>query len=150
MLTSLLDLYCHVRPGANALVTVFVDGTIRTVQLEPTIDWVPSSSTTKARKLTLSIKRPGEDVTAPSVDKYKVKIKVEGSDVLVCGYEMSKGRFEIDSQPVWSDPTWQPYDHAGHVGDDAEFQGNGSLQILAGQTVEFDAKIIVNQPPKVI
>jgi len=147
MLTSLLDLYCHVRPGANALVTVFVDGTIRTAVLEPTIDWVASSSKTKARKISLSVQRSGTDPTQPATDTHKFKIKVDGSDVLICGYEMSKGRFEIASQPVWNDTDWQPYDFTGHVGDDAEFQGNGSLQILAGQTVEFDGNVILNQPP---
>lgn len=147
MLTSLLDLYCHVRPGANALVSVFVDGTIRTVVLEPTIEWVASSSKTKARKITVSIPRTGTDPNAPAVNTYKFKIKVAGSDVLICGYEMSKGRFEISSQPVWDDANWQPYDFTGHTGDDAQFQGNGSLQILAGQTVEFDGTLFVNNPP---
>jgi hypothetical protein len=69
--------------------------------------------------------------------------------VLICGYSITFNNtvlpsantpFDIVSQPVWDAQDWQPYDITGH-GSGLDFEGPGSLQILAGQTVEFAGKI---------
>jgi hypothetical protein len=101
---------------------------------------VPSSSTTGAHRISwdIEIATPVSDTNTYDVD---LKINAEGSDVLVCGYFMPQSVFQITSQPVWDEDGWQPYDIAGHQGDGAQYQGNGSLQILAGQTVEFSGTI---------
>jgi hypothetical protein len=70
---------------------------------------------------------------------FNFKIQVEGSDVLICGYD-ALCPFTIVTQPVWNDPEWQPYDITGH-GNGLAYEGNGSLQIIAGQTVEFTGSI---------
>ena len=72
-------------------------------------------------------------------------INAQGSDVLICGYTSTVTNsgavpFDIVSQPVWDAPGWQPYDITGH-GPGLAFEGPGSLQILAGQTVQFVGKI---------
>jgi hypothetical protein len=141
MYRSTLDLDCHVRSGANAIVLVSVDKTDYRFDLAPTINWVASSSATSAHRISLDLVL---DTTVPDTGAYEVavKIKAEGSDVLVCGYTMSQGLFQITSQPVWDEDGWQPYDISGHQGADAQFQGNGSLQILNGQTVEFVGTVI--------
>jgi hypothetical protein len=135
-----LDLDCHVRSGANAVVRVSVDRINYEFELTPTINWVPSSSPTGTHKISLDIK-----LTTPvaNTNAYDValKIQAQGSDVLVCGYSMSQGQFQITGQPVWNVPGWRPYDISGHQGDGAQYQGNGSLQILNGQTVEFSGTI---------
>jgi hypothetical protein len=141
MYRSTLNLDCHVRPGANAVVLVSVDQTDYRFDLAPTINWVPSSSVTGAHRISLdlALDTPVPDTGAYEVD---VKIKTEGSDVLVCGYEMSQGLFQITSQPIWDEEGWRPYDISGHQGDDAQYQGNGSLQILNGQTVAFVSTVV--------
>ena len=88
----------------------------------------------------IEITTPVSDTNTYDVD---LKINAEGSDVLVCGYFMPQGVFQITGQPVWDEDGWRPYDIAGHQGDGAQYQGNGSLQILAGQTVEFSGTIVV-------
>ena len=141
MYRSTLDLDCHVRSGANAVVLVSVDKTDYRFDLAPTINWVASSSAASAHRISLdlALDTPVPDTGAYEVD---VKIKAEGSDVLVCGYAMPQGMFKITGQPVWNVPGWQPYDIAGHQGDDAQYQGNGSLQILNGQTVTFVGTVV--------
>ncbi len=142
MRKSTLDLDCHVRSGANAVVRVSVDQMNYEFELTPTINWVASSSSTGALKISLDIA-----LTTPVVNTHAygvdVKITVQDSDVLVCGYSMSRGQFQITGQPVWNVPGWQPYDISGHQGDSAQYQGNGSLQILKGQTVQFRATVIM-------
>ncbi len=84
---------------------------------------------------------------ASNTNTYDVDLKIaaRGNDVLVCGYSIPRGQFRITSQPVWDEDGWQPYDISGHQGDDSQYQGNGSLQILTGQTVEFSG-IIMRTP----
>jgi len=141
MYTATLDLDCHVRPGANAVVVVSVDQRDYEFDLAPTINWVASSSATGAHKISLDLElaTPVSSANAYDVD---VKITAQGSDVLVCGYAMSWGMFKIASQPIWDQPGWQPYDITGHQGEDAQYQGNGSLQILKGQTVRFVGAVV--------
>lgn len=130
------DLNCHVRPGADAKVTVTADGNEWVFNLTPTLDWVPSSTVEGSSKVSFDLDL---NVVSNSTE-FDMKIKAENSDVLVCGYNASKGVFQIVGQPVWTGPksaSWQPYDEFGHNADGAEFEGNGSLQILAGQTVEL-------------
>jgi len=143
MYKSTLDLDCHVRSGADAVVRISVDQLNYEFELTPTINWVPSSSSTGAHKISLDIEltTPVANTNAYDVD---LKIQAEGSDVLVCGYSMSQGQFQITGQPVWNVPGWQPYDISGHQGDNAQYQGNGSLQILNGQTVEFGGTITMS------
>jgi len=95
---------------------------------------------TWAKTLDIALTTPVANTNSYDVD---LKITAQGSDVLVCGYSMSWGQFRITSQPVWDEAGWQPYDISGHQGDNAQYQGNGSLQILAGQTVEFTGTIVV-------
>ena len=142
MYRSALELDCHVRPGANAVIVVSVGQTNYEFELAPTINWVPSSSSAGAHRISMDIEiaTPISDTNTYNVD---LKINAEGSDVLVCGYSMPQSVFQIASQPIWDEDGWQPYDIAGHQGEDAQYQGNGSLQILAGQTVEFGGAIVV-------
>ena len=142
MYKSTLDLYCHVRSSSNAAVFVSVNQLNYEFDLTPTINWVPSSSSMGSHKISLDIAltTPVSNTNAYDVD---LKIKALGSDVLVCGYSMSQDLFQITSQPVWDEAGWQPYDISGHRGENAQYQGNGSLQILNGQTVEFGGTIIV-------
>ena len=142
MYKSTLDLYCHVRSSSNAAVFVSVNQLNYEFDLTPTINWVPSSSSMGSHKISLDIAltTPVSNTNAYDVD---LKIQAQGSDVLVCGYSMSQGQFQITGQPVWNVPGWRPYDISGHQGDGAQYQGNGSLQILNGQTVEFSGTVIV-------
>lgn len=140
-LTCTLNLDCHVRSGAFATVTISVNETEYNYNLAPTIDWVASSSPEDAHNLSLDI-----ELTTPELGtnySYNMAIKASGSDVLICGYSMPQGIFQISTQPVWDVPGWQPYDISGHQGDNAEYHGNGSLQIFNGQTVEFVGKVIM-------
>ena len=150
-LTRTLNLDCHVRSGANATVTISVNETDYNFNLAPTIDWVPSSSVENARSISLDIVLTTPNSGTSNNYNYNLAIKAEGSDVLICGYSVTQGIFLISSQPVWDVAGWQPYDISGHQGDDALYQGNGSLQILDGQTVEFVGTIIAPlipaQPP---
>lgn len=134
-ITYTLEFNVHVRTGTNALVSISIDDEAHTFDLAPTINWVPSSSSENSHNVPVQIIFP--EGTRKVV---KLKISVENSDVLICGYKMSAANFVISSQPHWNVADWQPYDISGH-GDDAEYHGNGSLQILAGQTVEFEATV---------
>lgn len=136
-ITNTLELSVHVRTGANALTSITIDDEVYNFDLEPTINWVPSSSSKNSHKVPVQIIFP--KCTRKIV---KLKISVENSDVLICGYEMLDANFIISSQPQWNVAGWQPYDILGHTGEDAEYQGNGSLQIMDGQTVEFEATIL--------
>jgi hypothetical protein len=129
-----LSLDCHARSGANAELTVIIDQTEHNFTLVPTIDWISSSSSDGAHKITLELKS--------SKNTCNVQIRSQGNDVLICGYHLTNGDFKISSQPIWNVENWRPYDISGHQGDDAEYQGNGSLQILDGQTVEFVAQLV--------
>jgi hypothetical protein len=133
--THTLEFSVHVRTGTNALISVSIDDNAHIFELEPTINWVPSSSPKDSHKVPVQIIFP-----KGTKKVVNLKISVENSDVLICGYEMSGANFVISSQPRWNAENWQPYDISGH-GNDAEYHGNGSLQILAGQTVEFNATV---------
>ncbi len=139
--TSVLKLYCHVKPGANAALSVAIDGTSHEFDLHPTIDWVPSSSKEGSQEATVTL-----DISNSNPAMFEFGISAADNDVLICGYETSRGLFHIHTQPTWNTPGWQPYNISGHQGDDAEFQGNGSLQIMAGQTVTFTAKLDILNP----
>ncbi len=131
-----LEFDAHVRTGANALISVIVDDNVYMFDLTPTINWVPSSTSGNSHKVPVQI------AFSQGIRKVlKLKISVENSDVLICGYKVPSATFVISSQPQWNVPNWQPYDISGHQGNNAEYQGNGSLQILAGQSVEFEATI---------
>lgn len=136
---STLSLDCHVRSGSNAVVFVKFNESNYEFDLTPTINWVPSSTSVGAHKISLDI-----ELTAPVLtpNSYDVEIRAQGNDVLVCGYSTTRGFFQISSQPVWNVSEWQPYDISGHQGDDAQYQGNGSLQILNGQTVAFSGTVM--------
>ena len=138
MNNSTLYLDCHVRSDSNAVIFVKFNEINYEFDLTPTINWVPSSTSVGAHKISLDI-----ELTAPvlSTNSYDIEIRAQGSDVLVCGYSMTRGWFRISRQPIWNVPEWQPYDISGHQGDGAQYQGNGSLQILNGQTVEFGGTI---------
>lgn len=134
---TFLELECHVKSGKDAEIEITVDNAKYEFTLSPTINWVPSSTSAGAHKISLKLETP------PGISQtFKFKISVKHNDVLVCGYKTSHKQFQISSQPVWNVPMWRPYDISGHIGDDAEFHGNGSLQIMAEQTVEFDGKLI--------
>lgn len=133
-----LSLSAHVRPGPNAKVTVKIDQKSFDFELEPTINWVPSSSPAQSRKMFCLI----ENLAPPP--EFDVEIRALDNDVLICGYNVFKGQFVIVTQPTWDDPNWQPYDVTGHDGN--EYNGPGSLQILAGQTVKFRAQVLYPAP----
>jgi len=139
MTISTLELSCHVKPTTPALLTITVNGTETQFELSPTINWVPSSTNENSYKIRVPL-----DIS--NGNTFDFKINAERSDVLVCNYQLSKGHFQISTQPVWNVPGWQPYDIAGHQGDNAQFQGNGSLQILDGQTVEFTGLVVIQTP----
>ena len=152
--TCTLNLSCHVRTGPAAAVIISVNQTDYNFNLAPTINWVPSSSSIGAHTLSLDVVLTAPLALVPdSTFTYYVdmKIQVQGNDVLICGYNMPRGIFDINSQPVWNVPGWQPYDISRHRGNNALYQGPGSLQILDGQTVEFGGTIItpllVTVPP---
>jgi len=134
--SQILKISCHVRPGASALTTFTLDNIEQTFELSPTINWVDSSTTTGSKVIYLPLGKQVADKTIISC-----KIKAENNDVLICGIASNFGNLQIYTQPSWDDPSWKPYDISGHTRDDAPYNGNGSLQILAGQTVEFDAII---------
>lgn len=134
-----LILNCHVRPGANAVVCVNLNGVVSSFDLDPTINWVPSSSIKSSHEISIDL-----SFLEIKNNQVEVQISAQGNDVLVCGYTMTRGRFKIVTQPVWNVPNWQPYDIKGHVGENAEYKGNGSLQVLNEQTVEFIGEIIFN------
>ena len=140
---STLNLSCHVRAGASADVTVSVNETDYNFNLPPTINWVPSSTFFDAHILSFNIVPSAPWFLAMQAYNLEMKIKTEGNDILIGAYTTSKGQFLISTQPVWNEAGWQPYDISGHQGENAQYQGNGSLQILNGQTVEFSGTVIV-------
>jgi len=132
-----LELQCHVKLGNSAVLEIVIDDVRHEFTLLPTINWVPSSTSAGAHKVLLPLE------TLPAVSQtFKFKISAKHNDVLVCGYKTSFKQFQISSQPIWNVPNWRPYDISGHIGDDPEFHGNGSLQIMAEQSVEFDGRLI--------
>lgn len=131
-----LEFDAHVHTGANALISVIVDDKVYMFDLAPTINWVASSTPRNSHKVPVQIA-----FSRGTRKVLKLKISVEHSDVLICGYNVPGATFVISSQPQWNVPDWQPYDISGHQGDNAEYQGNGSLQIMAGQSVEFEATV---------
>jgi len=136
MTTNTLEFRTHVRTGTTASVSINIDKETYAFNLEPTINWVASSSAEGSHKVPVEIESLNNTKKV-----VKIKISVEHNDVLICGYEMPGAHFVISSQPIWNVQSWQPYDISGHEGDDSEYQGNGSLQIMAGQTVEFEATV---------
>lgn len=137
-----LVLNCHVKPGENALVSVDVNNVTHEFTLTPTINWVASSTPEESHRVVVPLLLSSTSLTETIDQTYNFKIKVENNDVLICGYTTPKGAFTITSQPVWTPGSWQPYDITGHQdGDDTMYSGPGSLQILAGQTVEFEGTL---------
>jgi len=150
--TCTLNLSCHVCTGAAAAVIVSVNETDYNFNLTPTINWVPSSSSIDAHTLSLDVVLTAPVALAPDSNytyNLDLKIQAQGNDILICGYNMPQGFFDISSQPVWNVPGWQPYDISGHRGDNALYQGPGNLQILDGQTVQFGGTIVTRLPPTV-
>lgn len=142
-----LTFKCHVNPTAPAVITVTVDEVPTEFTVQPTIQWVPSSTSEGAQEISLELD-PAKlyDGTGARIENtFNFTINAQGSDVLICGYTSTvtysgTRSFDIVLQPVWDAPDWQPYDITGH-GPGLAFEGPGSLQILAGQTVEFVGKI---------
>jgi hypothetical protein len=138
---------CHVNSTAPAVITVTVDEVPTEFTVQSTIQWVPSSISEGAQEISLELD-PAKlyDETGARIENtFNFTINAQGSDVLICGYtstvtDSGAVPFDIVSQPVWDAPGWQPYDITGH-GPSLDFEGPGSLQILAGQTVEFVGKI---------
>jgi hypothetical protein len=108
--------------------------TVNAFVVQPTIQWVASSTPVGAQAITVEL-----DPGSATEKTFDFSIQAQGSDVLICGYS-SFWNFDIVSQPVWNQSDWQPYDITGH-GPGLDYPGPGSLQILAGQTVEFTGKI---------
>jgi hypothetical protein len=134
-LKSLLTLYCHVRPANSTQVKIEINDDVHEFALEPTLNWVASTEKTNAHEIKF---------LTPSNESFTMKISSDNSSILICSYSIEKGTFKIISQPVWNEANWQPYDISGHIGEEAPFDGPGSLQIMTGQTVVFDA--LVNVP----
>ena len=132
---SLLTLYCHVRPANSTQVKIEINDDVHEFALEPTLNWVASTEKTNAHEIKF---------LTPSNEIFTMKISSDNSSILICSYFTEKGTFNIISQPVWNEANWQPYDISGHTGEDAAYGGTGSLQIMTGQTVVFDA--LVNVP----
>jgi hypothetical protein len=132
---SLLTLYCHVRPANSTQVKIEINDDVHEFSLEPTLNWVASTEKTNAHEIKF---------LTPSGESFTMKISSDNSSILICSYLPEKGTFNIISQPVWNEANWQPYDISGHTGEEAFYTGPGSLQIMAGQTVVFDA--LVNVP----
>lgn len=101
--------------------------------VQPTINWVSSSTPDDSVDVTFDLP---ENYTNKNL---KFTIAVTNNDLLICGYDPVN--FEIRSNPLW-DGELGPYDITGHRTAGGEM-GNGSLIILAGQTVTFDAKYAI-------
>jgi len=97
--------------------------------VQPTINWVSASTTDDSADVTFDL--PENCINT----KLQFTIAVAHNDVLICGY--NPVHFEIRSNPLW-DGEEGPYDITGHNAGGGSM-GNGSLIILAGQTVTFDA-----------
>ena len=147
-----LTFKCHVNSTAPAVITVTVDEVPTEFTVQPTIQWVPSSTSEGAQEISVELD-PAKLYEENGVifgNTFNFKINAQGSDVLICGYSITCNNrvqpsvnvpFDIVSQPVWDAQDWQPYDITGHGRPDMAFGGPGSLQILAGQTVEFVGNI---------
>jgi hypothetical protein len=142
-----LTFKCHVNSTAPAVITVTVDEVPTEFTVQPTIQWVPSSTSEGAQEISLELDpaKLYNETDARIENTFNFTINAQGSDVLICGYtstvtDSGASPFDIVSQPVWDALGWQPYDITGH-GAGLAFEGPGSLQILAGQTVEFVGKI---------
>jgi hypothetical protein len=99
--------------------------------VSPTINWVAGSSTDDSVDVVIDL--PGSYFGT----LLKFTIAVVNNDLLICGYD--PGGFQIVSNPLW-DGERGPYDITGHTGGGG-LMGNGSLAILDGQTVTFDADL---------
>ena len=97
--------------------------------VSPTINWVAGSTTDDSVDVVVDL--PTKDFGT----LLKFTIAVTNNDLLICGYE--PGNFQIVSNPLW-DGELGPYDITGHVGGGGTM-GTGSLAILDGHTVTFDA-----------
>jgi len=133
---------CHARKTSKILnlqpaeITITVEnpafGQVSTYNktVSPTINWVPGSTTDDS--VDVSIDLPGSYFGTI----LKFTIAVANNDLLICGYS-HHGSFQIISNPLW-DGERGPYDITGHTGGGGTM-GTGSLPILDGQTVTFDA-----------
>jgi hypothetical protein len=101
----------------------------------PTINWVAGSTTDDSVDVTIDL--PGSYFGT----LLKFTIAVANNDLLICGY--GSGNFIIVSNPLW-DGERGPYDITGHIGGGGSM-GTGSLAILDGQTVTFDAEYGINR-----
>lgn len=150
-LTHTLELDCHVRPGPDAVLTVTIDGVTKEFTLVPTINWVASSNNQGANSISTEVALT-DIVSAfvkhnqPIKQQFDVKISCKNNDVLICGYRSPNSIFNIVTQPTWDDPAWHPYDISGHEGDNPQFAGPGSLEILDSQTVEFKGELTFYNP----
>ena len=97
--------------------------------VSPTINWVAGSTTDDSVDIVIDL--PGRYFGT----LLKFTIAVANNDLLICGYD--PGNFQIVSNPLW-DGELGPYDITGHTGGGG-LMGTGSLAILDGQTVTFDA-----------
>lgn len=100
--------------------------------VQPTINWVAASTTDDSADVTFDLPENCIDTNL------QFTIAVAHNDVLICGY--NPVHFEIRSNPLW-DGEEGPYDITGHRAGGGSM-GNGSLIILAGQTVTFDAMYV--------
>jgi len=96
----------------------------------PTINWVAGSTADDSVDIVIDL--PGSDFGT----LLKFTIVVDNNDLLICGYD--PGNFQIISNPLWNGELG-PYDITGHSISGGGLKGNGSLAILSGQTVTFDA-----------
>ena len=136
-----LTFKCHARKTSKisnlrpAEITITVENPafehVSTYQktVPPTLNWVSASTI-----------EDSVDVVVDLPAKYfgtllKFTITVANNDLLICGYD--PGNFQIVSNPLW-DGELGPYDITGHLSGGGTM-GTGSLAILDGQTVTFDA-----------
>lgn len=103
--------------------------------VQPTINWVSSSTPDDSVDVTFDLPENYAN------ENLKFTIAVNNNDLLICGY--NPVNFEIQTNPLW-DGELGPYDITGHSPTGGEM-GNGSLIILAGQTVTFDAMYVIDQ-----
>ena len=134
---------CHVRKTkqisnlrpASILITVEATGIEQSQVLTfeqsapPTINWVSSSTPDDSVDVTFDLPENYAN------ENLKFTIAVNNNDLLICGY--NPVNFEIQTNPLW-DGERGPYDITGHTGGGGTM-GTGSLPILDGQTVTFDA-----------
>lgn len=120
---DILAISCHVKPGANATVTVAVDNEApKTFDLASTADWTETSTKDGARSMYVFMSmNHGAFVYDPATavnwatatnwtqggpgletETRTVNIAVSGNDVLICGWKASTG------QVLLSDFVWTP------------------------------------------